>query len=502
MNRIKKGFAEEVNRFLGKWTLSVGTMDAGAPFYVLILLVSSVLNGHYYISIILLRGAVRMKAKIKTFPQGARIGEFKSDTATKDIIDAAPPEEVVIPLQQHIGAPCKPLLGKGEHVKIGQKIGDSDSFVSAPVHASISGEVTAIEPRKTPLGQKVLSVVIESNGKHEIASELESFGDELPDSKQLIKIIREAGIVGMGGAAFPTHVKLSPPEGAKIDSVIINGCECEPYLTGDHRLMLENPGDILHGLRAIMKALGVRNGYIGIEDNKPDAINSMEKAASGNEDIKVIPLESKYPQGAEKMLIKAILNRKVPSGKLPLDVGVVVNNIGTTKAIADAVSKGMTLIERIVTISGSNIKNTGNYRVRLGTSFLHLINESGGLKEESGKVIMGGPMMGKTQHNLDIPVMKGTSGIVLLTEAEAAVPEPGPCIRCARCVDVCPLGLLPAVLANCSEREKLAEIEELHITDCIECGSCSYVCPAKRPLVHWIRLGKAKVAAERAKAQK
>lgn len=442
-----------------------------------------------------------MKAKVKTFPQGAHIYELKGDTAAKNIVDTSPPEEVVIPLQQHIGAPCKPLIEKGDHVKIGQKIGASDSFVSAPVHASISGQVTAIEPRKTSLGRKVLSVVIKANGQQDFAGELKGFGDDLPDGGQIISLIREAGIVGMGGAAFPTHVKLSPPEGKEIDRVIVNGCECEPYLTGDHRLMLENSEDIIFGLIAIMKALGVKKGFIGIEENKMDAIISMKDASSPNQNIEVIPLKTKYPQGAEKMLIKAIVNREVPSGGLPLDVGVVVINTGTAKAVTDAISNGIPLVERIVTVTGSNIKNPGNLRVRIGTSFRHLIAECGGLNEESGKIIMGGPMMGKTQHTLDIPVMKGTSGIVLLTGDEAAAAEPGPCIRCARCVDVCPVNLVPIGLANCSEYEKFGDLESLHVLDCIECGSCSYICPAKRPLLHWIRLGKAKIAAMRAAAR-
>jgi len=394
-------------------------------------------------------------------------------------------------MQQHIGAPCEPLVKKGDQVGVGQKIGDADAFVSAPVHSSVSGKVVAIEPYPHPLRRQVLSVVIEAD-KDDQRFEPKGPNDwfELsPD--QIRQKIREAGLVGLGGAAFPTHVKLSPPKGKPIDTVIINGCECEPYLTCDHRLMLEQPGEIVEGARIILKAVKATKAYIGIESNKPDAIALMRKTAEP--DIEVVVLKCKYPQGAEKQLIKAILDREVPSGGLPFDVGVLVQNVGTTRAIRDAVVEDKPLIERVITVTGSGIRYPANLRVRIGTLLSDLIEECGGVMNNPSKVIMGGPMMGLAQFTLDVPVIKGTSGVLVLSHEEAMLEEPKACISCAKCVDGCPAYLLPALLGKYAEKGRFEDCERYGVMDCIECGVCSYICPARRPLVQLIKLAKAEI---------
>lgn len=425
--------------------------------------------------------------------------EYRKELTASLAINTAPvPQKVIIPLQQHIGAPCEPLVEVGDPVKAGQKIGQSESFVSAPVHASISGQVAAIGPYNHPLGRKVAAVTIESDGRDEWderISPVENPDDLSPD--ELRKLIREAGIVGMGGATFPAHVKLSPPDGKIIDTVIINGAECEPYLTADHRLMLEEPDKIVFGLEVIMKVLGAGRGIIGIEDNKPDAVRVMKQAAEGRSDISIVPLKTKYPQGAEKMLIQVTTRRRVPSGGLPLDVGVVNHNTGTAVAVADAVQKGKPLIERVVTVTGEGVRRPANLMVRVGTLVSELLDFCGGLKEETRKLVIGGPMMGLAQPTTDLPVIKGTSGIVALTAEDVELYESGSCIRCARCVEVCPVNLVPTFIAQAAEHELFNRAEKLHAADCIECGCCAYVCPARIPLTQWIRIGKAEVLAKR-----
>jgi len=314
-------------------------------------------------------------------------------------------------------------------------------------------------------------------------------GDVDPDSLEPEEIrmrVREAGVVGLGGAAFPTAVKLSPPK--SIDTVILNGCECEPYLTADHRIMLERPEDCILGLILVLRAVGAERGIIGVEANKPDAIEALRKAADGK--VEVVPLKVKYPQGAEKMLIKALLDREVPSGGLPMDVGVVVQNVGTAVAITEAVRDGKPLIERVVTVTGE-VRRPGNYLVPIGTPFSWVLEAAGGLSESASRVVMGGPMMGIAQRTLDVPVVKGTSGILAL--AEDIPPEEGTCIRCARCVDHCPMGLMPTLFVKLAKGERWDLLRDAHIMDCIECGSCAYVCPARIPIVHYIKLGKLKV---------
>ncbi len=423
--------------------------------------------------------------------------EYRKELTASLAITAAPlPQKVVIPLQQHIGAPCEPLVDVGDFVKVGQKIGDSEGFVSAPVHASLSGKVTAIEPYNHCLGRKVKAVIIEGDGSDERCSELEGVEniDDLSPG-ELRALIRSAGIVGMGGATFPAHVKLSPPEGKTIDTVIINGAECEPYLTADHRLMLERPDEVVFGLEVMMKALGADRGIIGIEDNKPDAVRVMSQAVEGKSGVSVVPLKTKYPQGAEKMLIQVMTRRQVPSGGLPLDVGVVNHNVGTAVAISGAVRKGVPLTERVVTVTGEGVRRPANLMVRLGTLVSDLLDYCGGLKEETCKVIVGGPMMGLAQPTTDLPVIKGTSGIVALTSEDVDLFESGSCIRCARCVQACPVNLVPTFIAQAAEHSLFDRAEKLHAADCIECGCCAFICPARIPLTQWIRVAKAEVLA-------
>jgi electron transport complex protein RnfC len=405
-------------------------------------------------------------------------------------------------MQQHIGAPCEPVVQIGDEVKVGQKIGEAKGFVSVPVHSSVSGKVTAVEPRLYSGGMAVPCIVIESDMQNIVSDQVVPKGDLTGLSAEDIKnIIKEAGIVGMGGATFPTHVKLAPPPDKKVDTVILNGAECEPYLTSDHRLMLEYPENVVFGLQALMKALGVKKGYIGIETNKPDAIEKVFEAAKDVADIEVVALKTKYPQGAEKQLIYACTGREVPSGGLPADAGVVVNNVGTAAAVAKAIKTGMPLIERIVTVTGAGVNSPKNLLVKIGTSFRDIIEQCGGLKGKVGKVIAGGPMMGITQFSLDIPAIKGTSGILVLSEEEARLPEPSNCIKCGKCVETCPINLMPVNISMYSLANRHDQAEALNAMDCIECGSCSYVCPAKRPLVDSIRVSKREILARRKKAQ-
>lgn len=438
--------------------------------------------------------------KTVTFKGGVHPPHAKHATEHKEIERAQLPPKVYIPLQQHIGAPCKPVVEVGDEVKTGQKIGEAESFVSAPVHASVSGKVVSIETMPHPIGADVLTVVIESDGKDELSEDIKPKGElESLTPEDIKKIIREAGIVGMGGAAFPTQVKLSPPPDKKIDTIIINGAECEPYLTADHRVMLEHSEDILFGLKAIMKAVGVEKGYIGIENNKPDAIKKMQELVKDENNIEVVALHTKYPQGGEKQLIYAITGREVPSGGLPMEVGVIVQNVGTTAMIAKAIKTGMPLIERVLTVTGSAIAEPKNLLVRIGTPFREVIEQCGGFKKAPGKVIMGGPMMGLAQASIDVPVVKGTSGILVLSKDEAKQYQERPCIKCARCVDACPVYLLPTRLSHFAQHGMWDEAEDYNALDCIECGSCSFVCPSKIPLVQRIRLAKSQILARRKK---
>ncbi|MFW5873422.1 MAG: electron transport complex subunit RsxC [Bacillota bacterium] len=431
-----------------------------------------------------------------TFKQGIHPSYNKDQTRNKEIIEAERPDVVYIPLQQHIGAPLKPIVKRGDEVERGQKIADTDSFVAAPVHASVSGVVKGIEKVNDPGGGRVNAIKIEVSEKDndKFMEPLTADPEEL-ESEKIRERIRESGIAGMGGAMFPTHVKLAVPDGKEVEYIILNGAECEPYLTVDHRMMLEKGHEIIEGLKLLIKATGAKKGLIGIENNKSDAIRTLKSLVADETNIEVKETETKYPQGGEKMLIKALLNREVPIGGLPLDVGVVVNNTSTAAAVYEAVKLGKPLIERPLTITGSGITKPMNINVKIGTPINDIIEQAGGFNGEVGKVILGGPMMGKAQPSLDVPVVKGTSGILVLQRHEVENYSPDPCINCARCVDVCPTNLVPTTIAKLAELEKLDRLEEMKVMNCIECGSCSYICPSRRPLVHNIRIGKAEVAA-------
>jgi electron transport complex protein RnfC len=380
----------------------------------------------------------------------------------------------------------------GDEVKTGQVIGQAEAFVSAPVHASVSGKVVAIGEFPNAMGRMVPSVVVENDKKDEWV-ELKESPDYLSLSADELKAkIKDAGIVGMGGATFPTIVKLSPPKEKPIDVVILNGAECEPYLTADYRIMLEKPAEVVEGLKVLMKALNVSKGLIGIENNKPDAVQKMKEAAKGEANIEVHALEVKYPQGAEKMLIDALTGRQVPSkGGLPMDVGVVVQNVGTAVAIYEAARFGRPLVERVVTVTGEGITKPSNLMVRIGTQVAHLIKECGGPKGEEAKVISGGPMMGFAIFSEDVAVTKGTSGILVLPGDQVVhAREFKPCIRCSRCIDACPMGLMPQMLSILSEAGMYEDCKEYDLFDCFECGTCAFVCPAKRPIVQLVRLAK------------
>lgn len=433
--------------------------------------------------------------KLLTFKGGIHPPYRKEYSNQKQLEKAECPKVVYIPLQQHIGAPANAIVKVGDEVKLGQKIGEQQGFVSCNVHSSVSGKVIAIEQREVP-GGTGLCVVIENDFKDEIHESVKPKGNlEDLSKEEIVGIIKEAGIVGMGGATFPTHVKISPPPDKKIDVVILNGAECEPYLTADHRLMLENPEDVVFGLRALMKALNVEKGYIGIEVNKPDAIEAIQKVAKDYSNIEVVSLEIKYPQGAEKQLIYACTGREVPSGGLPMDAGAVVNNVGTAAQIAKSIKTGMPLVDRITTITGNCITEPKNLITRVGTLVSEIIDQCGGFKENEklGKVIMGGPMMGIAQYTTDIPTNKGSSGILCLNEEESRTPKPQNCLRCGKCLTVCPAFLQPLYISAYSLRNDFTNAEEYRALDCIECGSCSFICPARRPLLQSIRNAKKEI---------
>ena len=410
-------------------------------------------------------------------------------------ITVAPlPDRVVVPLSQHIGAPATPCVAKGDHVKVGQLIGPSSGFVSANVHSPISGVVTAVDSLPDGAGLRKPAIVIEREGDEWL--ETIDRSDALIQSchltpKEIIDKIAAAGLVGMGGATFPAHVKLSIPAGQKAECLIINGVECEPYLTSDYRTMLERGSEVLVGVQILCKALDVNKAYIGIEDNKPEAISHLTTLAAGYPHIEIVPLRTKYPQGGEKQLIQAITGKAVPSGGLPIHVGVVVQNIGTALAVYEAVQKNKPLIERVVTVTGKTLRDPSNFMVRIGTPISSLIDLCGGMPQDALKVINGGPMMGRALANIDAPVTKGTSGIVIMRNRESLRTPASSCIKCAKCVGVCPMGLEPYLLNKLTRLKRFDDLEPLRITDCIECGSCAYTCPASIPLLDYIRVGKA-----------
>ena len=431
---------------------------------------------------------------LKTFKLGGVHPADNKLSANKAIEKMALPKSVFIPIAQHIGAPAQALVKKGDKVKVGQVIAKAGGFVSANIHSSVSGTVKKIDIAHDSSGFPKQGFIIDVEGdewEESIDTSNLLVEDYQSDSKYIIDKIGQAGIVGLGGATFPTHVKLMPPQGMKkIEMLIINGVECEPYLTSDHRLMLEKGNEIIVGIRLLMSALQVKKAFIGIENNKKDAILNLQKITDSAPSIRVVPLKVKYPQGGEKQLIKAISGREVPSGSLPIAVGAVVINIGTAFAVYEAVQKNKPLVERVVTVTGKALKNPSNFKVRIGTPVNDLIEAAGGLPENTGKVISGGPMMGKAIASLEVPVTKGTSGILLLPDKESRRKPIQNCIRCGRCVSVCPMGLEPYLLMSISEKQLWDKAKDNRVMDCIECGSCSYTCPADRPLLDYIRLGK------------
>ena len=433
---------------------------------------------------------------LNTFPKGGiHPPEYK---LTKGVpIKLLPiPKSVIIPLSQNLGAGSTPIVAKGDNVKTGQIIASATGFVSSNIHSSVSGVVSKIDTVIDVSGYRQSAIFIDVQGDEW----LETI-DQSPDliteikltSEQIIEKCKESGIVGLGGATFPSHVKLSVPKDKKCDTLIINGVECEPYLTSDHRLMLEKGEETLVGITILMKALNVEKALVGIENNKPDAIEHLKELSKRFSGISIHGLTVKYPQGAEKQLIKTLTNREVPSGKLPIETGAVVHNIATAYAVYEAVQKNKPLFERIVTITGKSLSNPGNYLVRIGSSVSSLIEAAGGLPDDTDKVVSGGPMMGKAIQNTSVPVVKGMSGIILFPASESTREENEPCIRCAKCISVCPMGLEPHFLATASMKAMFEQTENERITDCVECGSCSYTCPAHRPLLDYIRLGKSTV---------
>ncbi|UCD55054.1 MAG: electron transport complex subunit RsxC [Candidatus Omnitrophota bacterium] len=437
-----------------------------------------------------------------TFNGGVFLSERKEYTVDKKTKAIPAPREIILPLSQHIGSPNEPLVKPGDNVKLGQRIGESKSPVSAPVHSPVSGRVKSIQDFSNPIYRKTPAVVIENDGNDESVELVKRENPEELSKQELIRIIRDAGVVGLGGATFPTHIKLNVP--GKIDTLIINGAECEPYLTCDHRLMIEKTNEILNGIYLLARILEVSNIFLAIEDNKLSAIFAMEKAirerikkfsrSKGHMPVQIVVLKAKYPQGGENQLIKAILKKEVLPGKFPTDMGIVVQNVGTCFAIYQAAYEGKPLIERCVTFTGGCLKEPGNFIVRFGTLLKDAIEFCGGFRERPAKIIIGGPMMGIAQYSLDIPTVKGVTGVIFLSKRELKFFEESTCIRCARCVDVCPVNLVPTEIMRMVKYSRWHYLDKLHPGDCIECGACAYACASKVPLVQYIKLAKLKEA--------
>lgn len=425
----------------------------------------------------------------KTFRGGVHPADYKELSEDLAFEVMPNPKTVILPISQHIGKPAIPVVRKKDVVKAGQIIAEADGFISSPLCSSVSGTVGKISKQSNVSGFPREAIIIDSARENEYET-FKNLDPERVMPEEIRERVRMAGIVGQGGAAFPTFVKLTPPEDKKIDTVILNGCECEPYLTRDYRFMIERTYEVISGLKLIMKALGVSRGSVGIEDNKPEAIKKLKEAVLNEKGISIEVLKTKYPQGAEKMLIKAVNGREVPPGKLPLDVGVIIQNIGTAVAIHDSVVKGEPQVMAALTVSGMGINNPKNLFVPVGTPIADVLEYCGGVKDNAVKVLVGGPMMGVAQYDFSAPIMKATSGILVLTEEEINNTPETPCLKCGKCVDACPLRLVPTKLARYTQMERFEEAEELGITVCMECGTCTYQCPANIPLVQWIRLGK------------
>lgn len=438
--------------------------------------------------------------KLRTFRIGGIHPEENKITAEVATKVAALPTQAIFPLSQHIGAPAKPVVAKGDKVKVGTLLAEAGGFVSAPIYSSVSGTVLKIDNAVDATGYRKPCIIVKVEGDEweesiDRSDKLETVAahPELTP-EEIVNRIKVAGVTGMGGAGFPTFIKLCPPPGAKAECVIINGVECEPYITSDYRLMMEHADEILVGLDLLMKAAKVDKGYIGIEDNKPEAIRLLEEKTANNPNVEIVPLAKKYPQGGEKQLVDAVIRRQVPAPPaIPVNVGAIVQNVGTAFAVYQAVMKNKPLFERYTTVTGKKVANPGNFLVRIGTPMKELIDFCGGMPEGDNKVLAGGPMMGKALTSIEVPVCKGTNSITILTDSDARRKKPQACIRCAKCVSVCPMGLEPFLLAMASSMHNWEKVEQEDITSCIECGSCQFTCPAHRPLLDNIRLGKTTV---------
>ena len=438
--------------------------------------------------------------KLRTFRIGGVHPQENKLTADIPTKVAELPKQAIFPLQQHIGAPSKAVVKKGDKVKVGTLIAEAGGFVSAPIFSSVSGTVFKIEDAIDATGYRKPSIIINVEGDEwedsiDRSDKLETLEMHAElTSEEIVNRVKMAGVTGMGGAGFPTFIKLMPPPNAKAECVIINGVECEPYITSDNRLMLEHADEIIVGLQLLMKAVNVEKGYIGIEDNKPEAIKLIAEKTANIKGVEVVPLAQKYPQGGEKQLVDAVIRRQVPAPPaIPVNVGAVVQNVGTAFAVYQAVMKNKPLFERYTTVTGKKLKTPGNFLVRMGTPMRELIDACGGLPEGDNKILAGGPMMGKALTSIDVPICKGTNSVTVLTDDDARRKEPQPCIRCAKCVSVCPMGLEPYLLATCSSMKNWEKVEAEDITSCIECGSCQFTCPAHRPLLDNIRIGKSTV---------
>ncbi len=435
---------------------------------------------------------------MKTFPIGGVHPPENKLSRAVEIATLDLSAVVSIPLSQHIGAPATPCVAKGDKVTTGQMIATATGFMSANIHSSVTGTVSAIDVVVNGQGLRQPMITIKRDAEEVWAEGIDTSKDIVREctlsAPEIIAKIKDCGIVGMGGATFPTHIKLSPPPGKKAEFLVINGVECEPYLTSDHRIMLERGEEVLIGVEILMKAIDVKKAYIGVENNKPDAIENLRKLSKGFAGVEIVPLKVQYPQGGEKQLIAAVSGRQVPPPPaLPIDVGAVVSNVSSAVAVYEAIQKSKPLIERVVTITGKSLTSPKNMIVRVGTPISELVAIAGGLPEDTGKVINGGPMMGRAMVNLDSPVTKGCSGITILSEQEATRPEVSLCIKCGKCITACPMALEPFLLSKVARKGKWDEAEEGCITDCIECGSCQFTCPANIPLLDYIRLGKQRV---------
>lgn len=434
----------------------------------------------------------------KTFRGGVHPAGRKELTVDRRIKKVPAPPLIILPLTQHTGAPNAPLCETGDYVRVGQRVGEARAYVSAPVHSPVSGTVKAIEDVPNPIYGRTPAILIENDGRNEPVPFEKREDPKSAPREKLIEITKKTGLVGLGGAAFPTHVKLNVPKEKRIDTLIVNGAECEPYLTCDHRLMVEKTKEIIKGIYLVAKILNVKNIFLAIEENKLSAVFAAEKVIreiagkSGLKPIHILILKTKYPQGGEKQLIEAILKRRVPPGKLPLDVGVLVQNVGTCFSVYEAAYLGKPLIERCVTFSGGCLKEPGNFLVSLGTPIKHVVEYCDGFIENPVKIIVGGPMMGITQYSLDVPVIKGVTGVIFLSEKEARIYEELPCVRCGKCVDICPVNLLPTEIARMVKYSRWQYLDDLRPSDCIECGACAYNCASRIPLVQYIKLAKIK----------